>query len=50
MNIQMFGFEALWSPYLLVSTLVVILAYFYVTYFRARENFNKKRACTLLVP
>ena len=42
MNIQMFGFEALWSPFLLVSTLVVILAYFYVTYFKAREMFNKR--------
>ena len=42
MDIRIFGFEALWSPYLLVSTSVIILAYFYVTYIKSRESFKKK--------
>lgn len=42
MDIQIFGFEALWSPYLFAGTLIVILAYFYVTYFKAKEHFQAK--------
>ena len=44
MSLEIFGFRALWSPYLFLITILVMAFYFYVTYFKARDQFKKKEA------
>ena len=44
MSLDIFGFRALWSPYLFLITILVMAFYFYVTYFRAKDQFKKKEA------
>ncbi|KMJ58502.1 cytochrome C oxidase assembly protein [Bacillus sp. LL01] len=38
-NLDMFGFQALWSPYLLVTTILITFVYFYITG-KGRHRFN----------
>lgn len=40
----MFGFRALWSPYLFLMTILIVAIYFYVTYYKAGEHFKRKEA------
>lgn len=44
MELDIFGFRALWSPYLFLVTLLIIAFYFYITYFKAGDQFKKKEA------
>jgi putative membrane protein len=49
-NLEMFGFQALWSPYLLIFTILITFLYFYITgsgrhHFKDSEEIsNKQRA------
>lgn len=40
----MFGFRALWSPYLLLVTILIVAVYFYITYYKAGDRFKGKEA------
>jgi putative membrane protein len=44
LDIDIFGFRALWSPYLFLVTILIIAFYFYITYFKASDQFKKKEA------
>ncbi|WP_078381025.1 cytochrome c oxidase assembly factor CtaG [Sutcliffiella halmapala] len=53
-NLDMFGFQALWSPYLLVSTLVITTIYIYITgkgrkHFKNTEPISNKQRTFFLV-
>lgn len=49
-NLDMFGFQALWSPYLLATTILITILYFYITgkgrhrFKDSEEISNKQRA------
>ncbi len=49
MDLDIFGFRALWSPYLFLVTLLIIALYFYITYFKAGDQFKKKEAVYFLI-
>lgn len=53
-NLDMFGFQALWSPYLLVTTILITVTYFYITgkgrhRFKDSEQISNKQRTFFLV-
>ncbi|MBM7621727.1 putative membrane protein [Bacillus tianshenii] len=44
-NLDMFGFQALWSPYLLITTIAIIALYIYITG-SGRKHFKDSEAIT----
>jgi putative membrane protein len=54
MPLSIFGFQALWSPFFIVSTLVVIALYFFITIkkrhlFEGNESLTKKEAIAFII-
>lgn len=44
MNLEIFGFQALWSPYLFLILAAIGILYLYITYFKAKNLFKSKEA------
>ncbi len=54
MPLSIFGFQALWSPFFIVSTLFVIALYFFITIkkrhlFEGNVSLTKKEACAFII-
>ena len=49
MDLDIFGFRALWSPYFLLVTIFIIATYFYITYYKAGDRFKRKEAMYFLI-